>query len=131
MGPRPSGAKQILLERFDLATVVRLIEEHRVTLLFVVPPILLALADAPGVEPSQFSTVRFVLSAAAPLAPEVARRVETRLGLRVIQGYGLTEASPATHNSPLDPGRIRLEVAAAGGRHRTQDHGFGETGEAL
>ncbi len=104
-----SGAKQILLERFDLETVVRLIEKHRVTLLFVVPPILLALADAPGLEPSQFSTVRFALNAAAPLAPEVARRVEARLGLRVIQGYGLTEASPATHNSPLSPGCIKLE----------------------
>ncbi len=124
-----SGAKQILLERFDLGTVVRLIEEHGVTLLFVVPPILLALADAPGLEPSQFSTVRFALSAAAPLAPDVARRVEARLGLRVIQGYGLTEASPATHNSPLDPGRIRLEsggLLVADTEHKIMDL---ETGE--
>jgi long-chain acyl-CoA synthetase len=124
-----SGAKQILLERFDLGTVVRLIEEHGVTLLFVVPPILHALADAPGLEPSQFSTVRFALSAAAPLAPDVARRVEARLGLRVIQGYGLTEASPATHNSPLDPGRIRLEsggLLVADTEHKIMDL---ETGE--
>ena len=47
--------------------------------------------------------------AAAPLAPDVARRVEQRLGFRVLQAYGLTEASPATHLSPLEPERIKLE----------------------
>jgi long-chain acyl-CoA synthetase len=124
-----SGAMQILLERFDLPTVVRLIEEHGVTWLFAVPPVLLALANAPGLDASQFRTVKFVFSAAAPLAPVIARRVESRLGLRVQQGYGLTEASPATHHSPLEPGRIKLEsggVLVAGTEHRIVDV---ETGE--
>jgi long-chain acyl-CoA synthetase len=80
-----SGAKQILLERFRSRGGRALNREHRVTVLFVVPPILRLLADAPGLEPSQFSTVRFAFSAAAPLAVDVARRVEARLGLRVIQ----------------------------------------------
>jgi len=122
-----SGAKQILLERFDLETVVRLIEEHGVTWFFAVPPILLALANAPGLEPTQFRTVKFAFSAAAPLAPEVARRVETRFGFRIVQGYGLTEAGPATHNNPLD--RIKLEsggVLLADTEHRIVDI---ETGE--
>jgi long-chain acyl-CoA synthetase len=124
-----SGAKQILLERFDLETVVRLIEQHAVTWLFAVPPVLLALAAAPGLKPSQFCSLKFVFSAAAPLAPEVARRRERRLGLRVIQGYGLTEASPATHYSPLDPARIKLEsggVLMADTEHQIVDL---ETGE--
>jgi long-chain acyl-CoA synthetase len=126
-----SGAKQILLERFDLETVVRLIEQHGVTWLFAVPPVLLALADAPGLRPEQFRSIKFVFSAAAPLAPEVARRLEARLGLRVIQGYGLTEASPATHYSPLEPARIKLEsggVLMADTEHRIVDL---ETGERL
>jgi long-chain acyl-CoA synthetase len=124
-----SGAKQILLERFDLETVVRLIPEHGVTWLFTVPPILLALANAPGLEASQFRTIKFAFSAAAPLAPDVARRVEARLGFRIIQGYGLTEASPATHNSPLDPDRIKLEsggVLLADTEHRIVDLLTGE-----
>jgi long-chain acyl-CoA synthetase len=119
-----SGAKQIILERFDLAEVVRLIETHGVTCLFTVPPVLLTLANAPGLSASQFRTVRFAFSADAPLAPDVARRVEARLGLRVIQGYGLTEASPATHNSPLDADRIKLEsggVPLAATEHRIVD----------
>ena len=124
-----AGAKQILLERFDLETVVHLIQEHSVTWLFTVPPILLALANAPGLEPSQFRTIKFAFSAAAPLAPDIARRVEARLGFRIIQGYGLTEASPATHNCPLDPDRIKLEsggILLADTEHRIVDV---ETGE--
>jgi long-chain acyl-CoA synthetase len=118
-----SGAKQILLERFALETVVRLINEHGVTWLFAVPPVLLALAQAPGLDPSQFRTIKFALSGAAPLAPDVARSVEARLGLRVIQGYGSTEAG-ATHYSPLEPERIKLEsggVPMADTEHRIVD----------
>jgi long-chain acyl-CoA synthetase len=125
-----SGAKQILLERFDLDTVVRLIQEHGVTWLFAVPPVLLALANAPALDASQFRTVKFAFSAAAPLAPDVARRVRDRLGVQVIQAYGLTEASPATHNSPLEPDRIRLEsagVPVADTEQRIVDLETGET----
>ena len=104
-----SGAHQILMERFDLDTLMRVIQKHRATVLHLVPPVLLALANAPGLDRSQFATVRYALSAAAPLAPDVARRVEQRLGIRVIQAYGLTETGPASHHSPLEPGRSRLE----------------------
>lgn len=126
-----SGAQQILLERFQLDRVVRAIEEHGATRLHVVPPVLLALADAPGLRPEQFRSVEFALNAAAPLAPDVARRVEARLGLRVIQAYGMTEASPDTHHSPLDPARVKLEsggVPVADTEHRVVDPA---TGEAL
>ena len=101
-----SGSKQILLERFDLETVLRLIEEHGVTWFFAVPPTLLTLANAPGLDRSQFRTVKYAFSSAAPLPPEVARRVEARFGFPIVQGYGLTEAGPATHQTPLD--RIKL-----------------------
>ena len=136
-----SGAKQILLERFELETVVRLIQEHGVTWFFAVPPILLALANAPNLERSQFRTVKYGFSAAAPLAPDLARRVESRLGFRIIQGYGLTEASPATHNNPLEPDRINIESGGLlldGTEHRIVDpetggHELppGEVGEIL
>lgn len=135
-----SGAKQVLLERFDLKAVVRLIQEHGVTWLFAVPPVLLALANAPGLEATHFRSIKFVLSGAAPLAPDVARSVEARLGVRVIQGYGSTEAG-ATHYSPLDPDRIKLDrggVPMAGTEHRVVDLetgertlGPGEVGEIL
>jgi long-chain acyl-CoA synthetase len=119
-----SGAKQILLERFDLETVTRLIAEHSVTWLFAVPPVLLTLANAERLGPAQFRTIKYIFSAAAPLPPDVARRVQERVGAPLVQGYGLTEASPATHNSPLEPGRIKLEsggVLMADTEHRIVD----------
>jgi long-chain acyl-CoA synthetase len=126
-----SGARQILMERFDLQAVVSTIEKYGVTVLHLVPPVLLALANAAGLDRSQFRTVRYALSAAAPLAPEVARRVEQRLGLRVIQAYGLTETGPASHHSPLAPERARLEsvgVVIADTEQRVVDL---ETGEKV
>ncbi len=126
-----SGARQILMERFDLDTLVGVIQTHGATVLHVVPPVLLALANAPGLDRSQFRTVKYVLCAAAPLAPDVARRVEQRLGVRVIQAYGLTETGPASHHSPLEPDRITLEsvgVVLADTEQRVVDL---ETGERV
>jgi long-chain acyl-CoA synthetase len=124
-----SGAQQILMERFDLPTVVDLIERHGVTWLHVVPPVLLALASSPDIDPARFRSLKFILNAAAPLVPDVARRVERRLGVNVIQAYGLTEASPDTHHSPLQPDKIRLEsvgVPVADTEHMVVDS---ETGD--
>lgn len=126
-----SGAHQILMERFDLQAIVTAIQVHHATWLHVVPPVLLALANAPGLDASQFRTIKYALNAAAPLAPDVARRVERRLGFRVVQAYGLTEASPDTHHSPLEPDRIRLEsvgVPVADTEQRVVDL---ETGERI
>jgi long-chain acyl-CoA synthetase len=103
------GARQILLERFDLAEVVRLIEEDQVTQLYVVPPVMLALANASHVLPEQFRSLRFMMSAAAPLSPDVARRVHQQLGVPVVQAYGMTETSPLTHMVPLDRPEAGLE----------------------
>jgi long-chain acyl-CoA synthetase len=104
-----SGAHQVLMERFDLAALVAVMQQHAVTLLHLVPPVLLAFANAPDLQRRQFERIRYALSAAAPLAPDVARRVEQRLGLRVIQAYGLTETGPASHHSPLEPDKVKLE----------------------
>ena len=124
-----SGAHQIVMERFDLEKLVAAVQEHRATWLHVVPPVLLALANAPGLDSSQFKTVRYALNAAAPLAPDVARRVEQRLGFRVVQAYGLTETSPDTHHTPLDSDDINLEsvgIPVANTEQRVVDL---ETGE--
>ncbi len=48
------------------------------------------------------SSVRFFFSGAAPLAPDPARRLVARVGIPIIQGYGLTETSPVTHANPFE-----------------------------
>src|SRR2546429_5534837 len=96
------GATQVVMSRFDMAEYCTLVERHRATLCFIVPPIVLGLAASPEVDKHDFSSVRFFFSGAAPLAPDPARRMTQRLGKPLIQGYGLTETSPLTHSNPID-----------------------------
>jgi long-chain acyl-CoA synthetase len=104
------GATMCIMERFDATTALTLTAEHRVTLFYAVPPVLLALTQYPDLARYDLSSVRYIMSGAAPLPPEVARRMQELTGIRVLQGYGLTEASPITHLNPVDdPQRIRLE----------------------
>jgi acyl-CoA synthetase (AMP-forming)/AMP-acid ligase II len=92
-----AGATIVTMPRFDLEQFLGLIAEHGVTRAYVVPPIALALAKHPAVDDHDLSSVRTVMSGAAPLGAELADRVAERIGCKVIQGYGLTETSPVTH----------------------------------
>nr|HET6902356.1 AMP-binding protein [Ktedonobacteraceae bacterium] len=99
---------QILMERFDLLQSLELCEKHGVTYYFAVPPIVLALANAP-VDLSKMKTVKYIFSGAAPLPMDPARKLQEKTGVTVVQGYGMTEASPLTHAQPGDPALIRLD----------------------
>jgi acyl-CoA synthetase (AMP-forming)/AMP-acid ligase II len=95
-----SGAQIVSMPRFDLEQFLDLIEQHRVTRAFVVPPIALALAKHPAVEGRDLSSLELIMSGAAPLGAELADRVADRVGVPVMQGYGMTETSPVTHMVP-------------------------------
>ncbi|GAC1364834.1 MAG: long-chain fatty acid--CoA ligase [Ktedonobacteraceae bacterium] len=101
------GATQVMMERFDLLQSLELSAKHNVTCYFAVPPIILALANAP-VDLSKLKTVKYIFSGAAPLPIDPARRLQEKTNAVVVQGYGLTEASPLTHSQPRDPDLIRL-----------------------
>ncbi len=102
------GGTQVLMERFDLLQSLELCEKHKVTYYFAVPPIILALANAP-VDLSKMSTVRYIFSGAAPMPLDPARKLEAKTGIQIVQGYGMTEASPLTHAQPGDPSLVRLD----------------------
>jgi acyl-CoA synthetase (AMP-forming)/AMP-acid ligase II len=97
------GATVVTMRRFDLNGFLELVERHRVTRTFLVPPILLALAKHPAVERHDLSSLRVIVSGAAPLDAGLARACAARIGCAVYQGYGLTEASPVTHLPPDGP----------------------------
>jgi len=99
------GATQIVLPRFDPDLALRLLQEHKVTDLFVVPPALLVLVNHPGTAQADLSSLRFVMSGAAPLPAEVGRQASIKLDAVVMQGYGMTESSPITNVNPLDTPR--------------------------
>jgi acyl-CoA synthetase (AMP-forming)/AMP-acid ligase II len=96
-----SGAAVVTLPRFDPDTYRSAIRTHGVTRLHVAPPVLRALADAPT-DDGALASVQVAVCGAAPLDPALAARVTARYGFPVVQGYGLTEASPGTHFTPDD-----------------------------
>ena len=96
------GGTLVLLPRFDLEEFLGAVQRYRATYVFLVPPILLALAKHPLVDKFDLSSLRCLLSGAAPLGEAVARQVEERIGCLVMQGYGLTETSPVALVSALD-----------------------------
>ncbi len=105
------GGTLVTMPRFDLVEFLGFIQKHRVSILPLVPPIVLGLVKHPAVAQFDLSSVRLVFSGAAPLGEEIARALAKKLGCPVVQGYGMTEASPVTHlsptrNAPIKPGSI-------------------------
>jgi long-chain acyl-CoA synthetase len=92
------GSTLVLMPRFDLQKLCTLLLQEGVTMMPVVPPAINALCQAAeaGVFPKNHK-VRWIKCGAAPLAPELARRLTSLTGISVVQGYGMTEASPVTH----------------------------------
>ncbi|MFH8532884.1 4-coumarate--CoA ligase family protein [Streptomyces tendae] len=101
--PLRLGATVVVLPRFDLEQFLAAIQNHRITSLYVAPPIVLALAKHPLVADYDLSSLKYVVSAAAPLDARLAAACSRRLGLPPVgQAYGMTELSPGTHVVPLD-----------------------------
>jgi acyl-CoA synthetase (AMP-forming)/AMP-acid ligase II len=103
------GGTIVSMPRFDLEEFLALVQKYRATVLPLVPPIVLGLVKHPAVAQFDLSSVRLVFSGAAPLGEDLARQLSKKLGCPVVQGYGMTEASPVTHlsptrNAPLKPG---------------------------
>ncbi|MGQ7311785.1 AMP-binding protein [Microbacterium arabinogalactanolyticum] len=92
----------VTMPKFDLPEFLRIIAEHRTTWVFVAPPIAVALAKHPIVDQYDLSSVKVIFSGAAPLDGALASAVSERLHCRVVQGYGMTETSPAVNIVPAD-----------------------------
>ncbi|MGH2759745.1 MAG: AMP-binding protein, partial [Actinomycetota bacterium] len=130
------GATQVVLPGFDPKRFLEVTAEYRATNLFMVPPAMLMLANAS--QEADLQSVRFILSGAAPLPIDIARRVEEAYDVQVVQGYGMTEASPVTHITLLGrdkPGTVGPPVADTRQRVVDLDSGadvaVGDVGELL
>jgi acyl-CoA synthetase (AMP-forming)/AMP-acid ligase II len=89
-----SGARVVMLPRFELDAFLAAVERYRVTRIVVAPPIVLALAKHPLIDSYDLSSLRVLISGSAPLGRELARAAARRLGCRIKQGYGMTECAP-------------------------------------
>tara|TARA_Y100001934_G_scaffold235911_1_gene287051 strand:- start:28 stop:987 length:960 start_codon:yes stop_codon:yes gene_type:complete len=109
-----NGATVVSMPRFDLEEFLTICQDQKVTVAPLVPPIVLGLAKHPIVDQFDLSSLRLVFSGAAPLGAELAAELSGRLSCPVVQGYGMTEASPVTHLSPTEgnvkPGAVGMVV---------------------
>lgn len=102
------GMTIVTMPRFDLEQFLKLMQDYRITRANLVPPIILALAKHPMVSQYDLSSLKVIMSGAAPLSADLAQEAAQRLGCLVLQGYGLTETSPVTHVNPEEPDKIKL-----------------------
>jgi acyl-CoA synthetase (AMP-forming)/AMP-acid ligase II len=109
----------VTLARFDLNAFLEAIQRHRVTYLYIAPPIAVALAKHQLVDSYDLTSLRAIVSGAAPLDEELGAAVSRRLSVPVVQGYGMTELSPVSHVVPVADGGVaiagrRAPIAASG-----------------
>ena len=95
-------ARIIILPRFELKAALNVIKKYRPTIFHGVPTMYVAFNHAPNVRRYGLDSLRFCMSGGAPLPVEVREQFEALTGGRLVEGYGLTEASPVTHTNPLD-----------------------------
>ena len=97
MGGAAMGATLVLHHRFAVRPVIRLMERHRPTVFHAVPAMLVALNERFRVHGPNIEGLRWVISGGAPLDGGVASKFARHTGALVVEGYGLSEASPVTH----------------------------------
>jgi long-chain acyl-CoA synthetase len=100
--PVTVGATMILKPVFNVHEVLKAIRRYRPTIFPGVPGMYVAINNFPGVRKYRVSSIRACISGSAPLPVEVQEAFEKLTKGRLVEGYGVTEASPVTHANPLD-----------------------------
>lgn len=108
------AGKMVMLPRFDSVSTLKAIQEHRVTVFCGAPTIYSMLVNKPNLNKYDCTSVRFCISGSAPLSPEVQKKFMEVTGGVLVEGYGLTEASPVTHCNPLDRTMKTVKVGSIG-----------------
>jgi 4-coumarate--CoA ligase len=89
------GAAILIMQKFEIVSLMQLVEKYKVTIAPFVPPIVLAIAKNPDIEKYDLSSIRTVMSGAAPMGKELEDTVGAMLpNAKLGQGYGMTEAGP-------------------------------------
>ncbi len=106
------ASTMVLLPRFEVKGTLQAIKQYRPTFFPGVPTMFVALSQEKNAERYNISCLRVCYSGAAPLSLEVLEDFEKLTGTRITEGYGLAEASPATHCNPVfgkrKPGSVGL-----------------------
>jgi bile acid-coenzyme A ligase len=119
-----AGDRLVVLERFDAGRVVDAIERHRATTFTATPTMLQRIADLPGVDERNLSSLVWILQGAAPMPPSLAHRWIDLVGPeRLYMAYGMTEAIGTTaldgeewlaHEGSVGRGQSGTEIRVLG-----------------
>jgi long-chain acyl-CoA synthetase len=104
--PVSLGATMVLLSRFEVGRVCETIHRHRVTVFCGVPTMYQRLLADNAFASCDLTSIRVCISGASSLPPHVQKRFMKVTGGVLVEGYGLTEASPVTHCMPIDKVQI-------------------------
>jgi long-chain acyl-CoA synthetase len=112
--PLFTGCYCSILPRFELDELLKTLQKRKISLFPGVPTIFAAIMNHPRIQSYDLSSIRFCITGSAPMPLEVLRKFENLTGSVIIEGYGLTEASPVTHCNPIEgtrkPGSIGIPI---------------------
>lgn len=95
------AASMVLIPKFEVVMVLKAIQKYRATFFPGVQAIYVAINNYPGVKNYDIHSIKACISGAGPLHQEVQKKFEELTGGKLVEGYGLTEASPVTHCNPV------------------------------
>lgn len=101
-----TGAKMVLLPRFEITQLLRTIARHQPTLFAGVPTLFTAINNYPDLARYDLSSLKFCISGGSSLPREVRARFESLTGCKLVEGYGLSECSPVATCNPIG-GRVK------------------------
>jgi long-chain acyl-CoA synthetase len=134
------GSQMILLPRFKVDEVLETIEREKPTTFPGVPTMYVALTNLPGIETRDVDSIQLCNSGSAPMPYQLLKDFEAKTGATILEGYGLSEASPTTHCNPpfatRKPGSVGIGVPSTEYKIVDQEAGtvempVGEPGELI
>jgi long-chain acyl-CoA synthetase len=112
--PISLAAKMVLLPRFEPTKVLQTIEKCKISVFCGVPTMYQALLASPELRKYDLTSIRVCISGASSLPPQVQKQFMQVTGGFLAEGYGLTEASPVTHCSPVDRSMRKVRMGSIG-----------------
>lgn len=104
------GAALVLLPRFKTEDVLKAIAKHKATIFIGVEAMYVAINNFPKIHKYDLSSIKICISGAGTLHVEVQNKFESLTGGKLVEGYGLSEASPVTHCNPIYGKRVKGSV---------------------
>lgn len=126
-----------IVPKFEPAEILKLIEKHKISIFPGAPTMYIALINHPNISKHDLSSIKTCISGSAALPIDVQTKFEEITGGKLVEGYGLTEASPVTHCNPIwgerREGSIGLPwpdtdatIFCEGGTKKAEIHEIGE-----